>query len=94
MSAAHLNQIPVDERDPDREFRVEERLLGEEKVDDPEEVHQLGAQIRNILRDSDRSFDQFLNFGVSEPGQGAQAQLKLELGHDLAEIVGLPRVEK
>ena len=37
MSAAHLNQISVDERDPDREFRVEVQLLGEEKVDDPEE---------------------------------------------------------
>ena len=92
MSAAHLNQIPVDERDPDREFRVEEQLLGEDKVDDPEEVHQLGAQIRNV-RNSDRSLDQFLNFGVGEPGRGAQAQLHLELGHDLAKIVGLPRVE-
>ena len=51
MGAAHLNQNFVDERDPDREFRVE-------KVDDPEEVHQLGAQIRNIVRNSDRSFDQ------------------------------------
>jgi len=94
VSAAHLNQISVDERDPDREFRVEEQLLGKEKVDDPEEIHQLGAQIRNIVRNSDRSFDQFLNFDVDEPGQGAQAQLHLELGHDLAEIVGLPRVEK
>ena len=91
MGAAHLNQISVDERDPDRD-RVEERLLGEEKVDDPEEIHQLGAQIRNIVRNSDRSLDQFLNLGVGEPGRGAQAQLKLELGHDLAEIVGLPRV--
>ena len=54
----------------------------------------MGAQIRNILRDSDRSFDQFLNFGVGESGRGAQAQLKLELGHDLAEIVGVPRVEE
>jgi len=43
---------------------------------------------------SDRSLDQFLNFGVGEPGRGAQAQLKLELGHDLAEIVGLLRVEE
>ena len=83
MSTAHLNQISVDERNPDCEFRVEERLLGEEKVDDSEEVHQLGAQIRNIVRNSDRSFDQFLNFGVH-----------LELGYDLTEIVGLPRVEK
>ena len=94
MSAAHLNEIPVDERDPAREFRVEERLLDDEKVDDPEEVHQSGAQIRNTVRNSDRSFDQFLNVGVGEPGRGAQAQLKLELGHDLAEIVGLPRVEE
>jgi len=94
VSAAHLNQIPADIRDPDREFRVEERLLGEEKVNDPEEVHQLGTQIRNIVRNSDRSFEQFLNFGVGEPGRGAQAQLHLELGHDLAAIVGLPRVEK
>ena len=94
MSETHLNQISVDERDPDREFRVEEQLLGEEKVDDLEEVHQLGAQIRNIVRNSDRSFDQFLNFGIGEPGRGVQAQLKLKLGHDLAEIVGLPRVEK
>jgi len=93
MSAAHLNQIPVNERDPDREFRVEEQLLGEQKVDNPEEVHQLGAQIRNIVRNSDRSLDQSLDFGVGEPGRGAQAQLKLELGHDLAEIVGLPRVK-
>jgi len=93
VSAAHLNQSPVDERNPDRKFRVEERLLGEEKVDDPEEVHQLGAQIRNIVRNSNRSFDQFLDFGVGEPGRGAQAQLHLELGHDLAKIVGLPRVE-
>ena len=52
------------------------------------------AQIRNIVRKSDRSFDQFLNFGVSESGRGSQAQPHLELGHDLAEIVGLPRVEK
>jgi len=30
MSAAHLNQIPVDERRPDCEFQVEEKqLLGE-----------------------------------------------------------------
>jgi len=94
VSVAHLNQISVDEKAPDREFRVEERLLGEEKVDEPEEVHQLGAQIRNIVRNSDRSLDQFLNFGVSEPGRGAQAQLKLELGHDFAEIVGLPRVDE
>ena len=86
MRAAHLNQTPVDERDPDREFRVEEQL----KVNDPEEVHQLGAQIRNIVRNSERLFDQFLNFGVGKPGRGAQAQLKLELGHDLAVIVGLP----
>jgi len=93
VGAAHLNQISVDERDPDREFRVEERLLGEEKVDDPEEGHQLGAQIRNIVRNSDRSLDQFLNFGVGEPGRGAQAQLKLEVGHDLAETVGLFRVK-
>jgi len=68
VSETHLNQISVDERDPDREFRVEEQLLGEEKVDDLEEVHQLGAQIRNIVRNSDRSFDQFLNFGVGDPG--------------------------
>ena len=94
MGAAHLNQISVDERDPDREFRVEEQLLGEEKADDPEEVHQLAAQIRNIVRNSDRSFDQFLNFCVGEPSRGVQAQLKLDLGHDLAEIVGLPRVEE
>jgi len=46
------------------------------------------------VRNSDRSFDKFLNFGVGEPGRGARAQLHLELGHDLAEIVGLPRVEK
>jgi len=94
VSAAHLNQIPVNERDPDREFRVEERLLGEEKVDDPGEIHQVGAQIRNIVRNSDCSLDQFLDFGVGESGRGAQAQLHLELGHDLAEIVGLPRVEE
>ena len=90
MSTAHLNQISVDERNPDCEFRVEEQL----KVNDPEEVHQLGAQIRNIVRNSDRSLDQFLDFGVGEPGRGAQAQLKLELGHDFAEIVGLPRVDE
>ena len=77
MSAAHLNQIPVDERDPDRDFRVEEQLLGEEKVDDPKEIHQLCAQIRNIVRNSDGLLAQFLDFGVGEPGQGAQAQLKL-----------------
>jgi len=73
---------------------VEERLFGEEKVDDSEEVHQLGAQAWNIVRNSDRLLDQFLNVGVGEPGRVAQAQLKLELGHDLAEIVGLPRVEE
>jgi len=94
VSATYLNQISVDERNPDREFRVEEPLLGEEKVDDPEEIHQLGAQIRNIVRNSDRSLDQLLDFGVGEPGRGAQAQLKLKLGHDLAEIVGLPHVEE
>ena len=71
MSTAHLNQISVDERNPDCEFRVEERLLGEEKVDDPENIHQLGAQIRNIVRNSDRSLDQFLDFGVGEASRGA-----------------------
>jgi len=46
------------------------------------------------VRNSDRSFDQFLDLGVGEPGRGAQAQLKLDLGHDLAEVIGLPRVEE
>ena len=94
MGAAHLNQISVDERDPDREFRGEEQLLGEEKIDDPEEINQLGGQIWDIVRNSDRSLHQFLDLGVGETSGGAQAQLHLELGHDLAEIVGLPRVEK
>jgi hypothetical protein len=94
MSTAHLDQIPANERYPDCEVRVEEQLFGEEKVDDPEEVHQLGAQTRKIVCNSDGSLDQFLDFGVGEPGRGAQAQPKLELGYNLAEIVGLPHVEE
>ena len=54
----------------------------------------MGAQTENIVRNSDRSLDHFLDVGLSEPGRGAQAQFKLELGHGLAEIVGLPRVEE
>jgi len=60
MNAAHLDQVSVDKRNPDREVRVEEQLFGEEKVEDPEEVHQLGAQTRNIVRDSDR----YLTFSI------------------------------
>jgi len=53
------------------EERVEERLVGEEKNDDPEEINQLGGQIWDIVRNSDRSLHQFLDLGVGETSGGA-----------------------